>query len=43
MIDRRYERLLQRTGGGKLKLEKAVQKINRKESDAHLELAFPST
>jgi len=42
MIDRRYERLLRRTGGGKFKLGKAVQIVIGKENDAHLELAFPS-
>jgi hypothetical protein len=43
MTDRRYERLLLRTGSGTYKLGKAVQIMNGKESDAHLELAFPST
>jgi hypothetical protein len=41
MVDRTYERLLKRTGCGKCKLGKAVQMINRKKSDTHLELAFP--
>ena len=43
MIDRRYERLLKKTGGGNFKLGEAVQIIHVKESDTHLELAFPST
>jgi hypothetical protein len=43
MFDRRYERLLQRTGDGKCKLGKAVQIVKGKESDTHLGVAFPST
>ena len=42
MTDRRYERLLRSTGGRNFKLGKADQTINGKESDIHLELAFPS-
>ena len=43
MFDRRYERLLQRTGDGECKLRKAVRIVKGKESGTHLEVAFPST
>ena len=42
MSDRRYTRLLGRTGGGNLKLGKDIEIVNGRESDPYLELAFPS-